>query len=249
MVLFTSSPFCAAESSLRPLKDCVVFEHTGVSFRFSISNFLASSEVSQYSLSELIFTQIMAEIFGTIAAAVTLGPVILKLGRELRDGARSVKFARRELEELVNEMSIFTALTYEFYNACSTKKKQTELVLSAQERLADWTEAAIQDFEQLSYTVDALSTDPIYQHTAYQVARAHYDWYRSKSYLEYLRASLSVARQSMNGFTNVCNMELLDEQLVYLKSVLTTQQRKEIEQEFGMPVEKRIKVIQSIRYS
>ncbi|KAI4607468.1 hypothetical protein J4E80_009581 [Alternaria sp. BMP 0032] len=189
----------------------------------------------------------MAEIFGTIAAAVTLGPVILQFGRVLRDGARSVKFARRELEELVNEMSIFTALSYEFYNACSTRKKQTKLVLSAQKRLAEWTEAAIEDFEQLSYTVDALSTDPIYQHTAYQVARAHYDWYRSKSYLEYLRASLSVARQSMNGFTNVCNMELLDEQLVYLKSVLTTQQRKEIEQEFGMPVEKRTKVIQSIR--
>jgi hypothetical protein len=191
--------------------------------------------------------EIMAEIFGTIAAAVALGPIVLQLSRSLRDGARSIKFARRELEELTNEMQGFTALYCDFHNACSTRKRQTGLVLSAQKRLADWTKKAIEDFKELSYTVDALSTEPIYQHTTFQVAVAHYDWYRSKSYLEYLRASLSVARQSMNGFTNICNMELLDEQIMYLKSLLTVKQKREIEKEFGMPLGKRIEVLQSIR--
>ncbi|KAI4683027.1 uncharacterized protein J4E84_006929 [Alternaria hordeiaustralica] len=51
----------------------------------------------------------------------------------------------------------------------------------------------------------------------------------------------------MVGFTNICAIELLDEQLAHLRSILTAQQREDIMYDYGMTVEQRIQVLQSSR--
>jgi hypothetical protein len=179
--------------------------------------------------------------------AIALCPIVISITRSLRKGYKSVKYARRELEELTNDMDVFTDLYSEFLKACSTRQKHRKRIFSTKKKLVAWTERAIRDFKELLYKVDALSRDPIYQHTIMETAFAHCKWYFSKSHLGYLRASLGVARQSMVGFTNICNIELLDEQLAHLKSVMTPQQRREIEKEYNMTVEQRIEELQGIR--
>jgi hypothetical protein len=187
------------------------------------------------------------EPFSAAAAAVTLCPIVIGITRELRNAYKSVKYARRELEELVTEMDIFTDHYSEFLKACSTRKKHRKRVWSAKTKLVSWAQRAILDFRELLDKVDALARDPTYPHTVMETAFAHYKWYFSKNHLGHLRASLSVARQSMVGFTNICNIELLDEQLAHLKSVVTPQQRQEIEKEYGMTKEQRAEELQGMR--
>jgi hypothetical protein len=185
--------------------------------------------------------------FSTAAAAVALGPIIIGITREVRNAYKSVKYARRELEELVNEMDIFTDHYSEFLKACSTRKKHRKRVWSAKTKLVSWAQRAIFDFKELLYKVDALARDPTYRHTVMETALAHCKWYFSKNHLGHLRASLSVARQSMVGFTNICNIELLDEQLAHLNSIMTPQQKQEIEKEYGVTKEQRTEELQAMR--
>ncbi|KAI4646012.1 hypothetical protein J4E93_005591 [Alternaria ventricosa] len=187
------------------------------------------------------------EPFSAAAAAVALCPIVIGIAKELRVAYKKITYARQELEELVNEMDIFTDLYTEFLKVCSTRKKHRRSVSSAKRKLVSWTKHAIADFKTLAHKVDALSRDPVYKHSIIDTGLAKFKWYFNTKHLVYLRASLSITRQSMVGFTNICAIELLDEQLAHLKSVLTAQQREDILYEYGMTVEQRIQVLQSSR--
>lgn len=187
------------------------------------------------------------EPFSVAAAAVALGPIVIGIAQELRVAYKKITYARQELEELVNEMDIFTDLYTEFLKICSTRMRHRGRVSSVKQKLVSWTKRSIRDYRELARKVDALSRDPIYQHNIIDTAVAKFKWYFSTRHLVFLRASLSIARQSMVGFTNICAIESLDEQLAHLKSILTPQQRKEIFNKYGMTVEQRIHVLQSSR--
>lgn len=183
------------------------------------------------------------EPFSVAAAAVTLCPVIIGITSSLCNAAKSIKYARRELEDLTNEMLIFSVLYRQFLELCSKNKKDKQ-ASSARKRLKSWAEKAIFDFEKLSRHVDALSTKPLQHHSATETLTAHFKWYLKKSTLKYFRASLIVARQSMLGFINICNIERLDEELAMLRSVLTRKEKLDIEKKTGKTVEELIQLLQ-----
>lgn len=184
------------------------------------------------------------EVAGIVAAGVGLVPVVVQTARSLRKAAKSIKLARRELEDLTNEMTIFTSIYHQFLMICSKRMKTDKRALSALNLLISWAKKAKLDFQKLSQHVDALTTHPMQPHSTTENITAHVKWYLQKSTLEYLRASLIVARQSMVGFSNLCNIERLDEELAMLKSILTPQQRLQIKEKFGMPVEELIQSLQ-----
>jgi len=187
------------------------------------------------------------EPFSAAAAAVALCPIVIGIAQELRVAYKKITYARQELEELVNEMDIFSDLYTEFLRVCSTRKRHRRSVSSAKRKLVSWTKHAIEDFRMLAHKVDALSRDPVYKHSIIDISLAKVKWYFSTKHLVFLRATLSITRQSMVGFTNICAIELLDEQLAHLKSILTVQQRDDILRDYGMTPEQYTQVLQSSR--
>lgn len=180
------------------------------------------------------------EPFSVGAAAISLCPLIIQTAYQLRRVAKSIRFARRELGDLTAEMDLFSHFYNDFMKVTSERKKRGGRASSARKRLISWAERAKLDFQKLSQRVDALARDPVHEHSFADVVSAHVKWFLDMDNWKYLRYTLVVARQSMVGFTYVCNMERLDEQLAFLRSIITAEQRNKIEQEYGETVEKLI---------
>ncbi|USP81685.1 FMN binding [Curvularia clavata] len=180
------------------------------------------------------------EPFSVAAAAITLGPLVFQTARQLRSVAKSIKYARSELEDLTDEMSMFSIFYDQFMQVTEERMNKTKHAASARKRLVSWAESAKYDFKKLSRRVDALSRDPIYEHSVTETVSAHCKWYFNKSNLKYLRYTLVVARQSMVGFTHMCNIEILNDILARLRSGTTSDQRAKIEQEQGVTLEQYI---------
>ncbi|KAF2798740.1 hypothetical protein K505DRAFT_295874 [Melanomma pulvis-pyrius CBS 109.77] len=97
---------------------------------------------------------------------------------------------------------------------------------------------------EISKTVRALGADPKYEYSLVETFTAHVRWYFSKSSVACLRASLSVARECMNGFTNIRCIEKLDEQLRYLKRSVREGNRQALEAKLRMTVEERVEILE-----
>lgn len=176
------------------------------------------------------------EPFSVTAAAITLCPLIIQTARQLRNVAKSVRYAQRELEDLTVEMDIFSSFYNQFMQVTKERMKKKGRAASARAQLISWAENAKFDFEKLSKRVDALSRDPVYEHSITDMVSAHCKWYLNRNHLKYLRYMLVVARQSMVGFIHICHIKRLDKLLARLRIGITSEERLKIEREEGMPL-------------
>ncbi|KAJ4371178.1 hypothetical protein N0V83_004394 [Neocucurbitaria cava] len=183
------------------------------------------------------------EPLGAAASAITIGVVILEISSKLKKLIKGVRHARREIKHLAEEMGTFAKLYEYFIDDYYRARSDSEACFrSAAKSLISWAKKAIRDFKVLHHKVCALAGDPEY--SLLETVAAHMKWYFSKTAVKYLRASLVVARESMIGITNIRAIQKLDEDLAWLRSAFTQEQKQEIKEKFGMPVEQYIRYLE-----
>ncbi|KAF2684921.1 hypothetical protein K458DRAFT_487167 [Lentithecium fluviatile CBS 122367] len=183
-------------------------------------------------------------IVGGVAAAITLSGELVRLSRSLREIFRSVKYARREIRKTADEMIIFAELFEGFLDCCSDGTPSDTRSSFSAKPLISWTRRAIRGLQKLLSELEALVADPGDEYSLVETLTAHVKWYFSKSSVGGLRASLSVARESINGFTNIRCIEKLEEQLRFLEQAVRDGERQTLEAKLGMAVEKHMKVLE-----
>ncbi|KAH8642440.1 hypothetical protein IG631_05382 [Alternaria alternata] len=165
--------------------------------------------------------------------------------KSLRKTVKSIKYAKRELRDLEEEIDLFVDIYDSFLDACDEASQDIEGASKIKRHLRSWTRKVMEGFRNLLHRVQAVGRDPRYEHSTIEVITAHYRWIMSKSTLRYLRACLNVARQSMIAFTNIRVLGKLNEELAYLQSALTsTTERQSIELRHGVRLEDRIQIVQ-----
>jgi hypothetical protein len=178
----------------------------------------------------------------TIGVVALLGlPIALVATvKEIQETVKSIKRAQPELLDLVNETKLFAGIYDAFIDVFDEVSWKTEQTLEIKRDLIAWTKKAIKGLENLLSKVQAVGRNPEYSYSFFEVLTAYVIWLKSKDTIKYLRASLSVARQSMVAFTNIRVIEKLNEELVDLKSALSPTERQRLESKYKMTVEDRI---------
>jgi 23S rRNA A2030 N6-methylase RlmJ len=104
-----------------------------------------------------------------------------------------------------------------------------------------WAEEAVHGFKELLDRVQALIGDSLSSKLDTLIARVR--WYFSENEVKFLRSSLSVARESMRGFSNIRVIEKLDEQMRLLKAAIAKGSQRTIEDQLGVDLEERIRML------
>jgi len=167
---------------------------------------------------------------------------MLRIGRYLRKVIKSIKFARRDVSKTAQEMILFAELYQSFLDAC-INNSASDIIFSPKP-LISWTRSVKYGLEELLKRVRALLDGSRYDYSLLETLAAHVKWYFSRSYVKYLRGSLNVARESINGFLNIWQLEKLDEQLRTLKQVARDGAHQALEERLGMTVEERIHILE-----
>jgi hypothetical protein len=185
------------------------------------------------------------EPVGLTLTVISLPAALTMTFKSLRKTVKSIKYAKRELQDLDEEINLFADIYDTFLDACDEASLDIEGASRIKRHLRSWTEKVKEGFRNLLHRVQAVVRDPRYEHSTIEVITAHYRWIMSKSTLRYLRACLNVARQSMVAFTNIRVLGKLNEELAFLQSALTsTAERQSIELRHGVGLEERIQVVQ-----
>lgn len=158
------------------------------------------------------------EIAGVAAAGITFGATILKLSQWLHKSAKKIRHARRKLMKLVKEMGIFADLYEDFYRVCVSDQREKGRYTSSTRGLIDWIQDATDAFRELVKRVQALAGDSSY--SLLEKLTAHVKWFFSENEVEYLRLSLSVAQESIKGFTNVTLIETINEEIQMIRALI-----------------------------
>tara|TARA_R110002003_G_scaffold70_26_gene6556 strand:+ start:5326 stop:5925 length:600 start_codon:yes stop_codon:yes gene_type:complete len=183
----------------------------------------------------------MAEIFGVVAAGIMLGPELLRLSRSLRKTFKAIRYAPHDLDKLVKEMEIFADLYEDFHDVCTSDPKYKARSSGPAKRLMAWAEEAVHGFKKLLARVQALTGDSLNSKLDTLIARVR--WYFSEDEVKFLRSSLSVARESMRGFSNIRVIEKLDEQMRLLKAAIAKGSQRTIEDQLGVDLEEQIRML------
>ncbi|KAI4944104.1 hypothetical protein J4E91_008959 [Alternaria rosae] len=184
------------------------------------------------------------EVAGIAISVFGLSTALAATVRKIRKTVQDIRYARGDLHEVEKEVLLFARIYDDFLDACDEASSVTENASKIKTSLISWTQKTIKGFENLLAKVQAIARNPEYHYSVSKVATAYYSWIRSKSTVKYLRASLSVARQSMIAFTNIRVIEKLNEELAYLRSTLSPTEREIIELRLKMTVDERVKIIQ-----
>lgn len=183
-------------------------------------------------------------IFGGVAAANTFIGQFIQLSRSLHKMAKSDKTAPDDIIEMAGEMSIFAGLFETFLDVCrDDSKKHNTLALS---KLIVWSQKAFFGLEKLLEEVEPLISQGKDGHDEYSFVKrviAHMRWYFSKSAAEHFRVSLRVARESINGYTNVIYIKKINKVLKALRHI-DKQKRRATEKKLGMSLEEYTKVLE-----
>jgi hypothetical protein len=191
----------------------------------------------------------MAEIFGAVAASIAVCGQLIKVGRSIQKAATKIRHARRDIADLADETIIFAGMYQRFLRACAEDLGEQDSTLPAVERLKYWTQATIDDLRELLRKVRALGSHPRYRASLPETVAAHVKWFFSKRSVDGLRVSLSVARESMNGFSNLMCISRLDMELKMLRAALRNEkERRVIEEKLGMTLEDKIRLSQQEMY-
>lgn len=111
------------------------------------------------------------EVFGVVAAGVTLGAELLRLSRSLHKMIKGIRYARRDIAKLADEMGIFSGLYDDFLSVCVTGDQSKSRITSPIVRLISWTKDAKKSFQTLLDRVRALVHDS--RHSWIETLAAH----------------------------------------------------------------------------
>jgi hypothetical protein len=177
---------------------------------------------------------------------IGLSTVLVTTVKKIQETVQDLKWAQRDLCDVYKEVDLFAGICDDFLDACDDDPSITKQASKIKLQLKSWTKRTLRGFKNLLGKVRAVARDPKYDYSAIEVVTAHVIWLRSKRTMQYLRASLSVARQNMICFTNIRVISKLNVELAHLKSVLslTEAERRLVEVRHKMTVEERIVMIQ-----
>jgi len=188
------------------------------------------------------------EAAGIAIGIVGLSTVLATTVRKIRTTVQDIHYAQGDILEVEKEVDLFARIYDDFLDACDEASSMTKNASKIKTSLISWTQKTIEGFKNLLHKVEAIARNPEYYYSVRKVAAAYYCWLRSKGTVKYLRASLSIARQSMIAFTNIRVIEKLNEELAHLRSALSPTEREGIELRLNMTVEDRVKIIRKKRY-
>lgn len=176
-------------------------------------------------------------IFGAAVGGVTLVGEMMKLGRALHAMAKSIKYARGDIKAFSEELYLSATLLQDFRTSCSNDSNRHTGHRLDPVRLMIWTNRACRSLRELLDKVQPLSLDSEQSSSLVRIIYAHLEWLFSKRMVKYLRACLSVARESMHAFMNILQVENLNEQLDLLRQLVGTRSKQEVEVEPGKTAE------------
>jgi hypothetical protein len=183
-----------------------------------------------------------------VAAGITFGATILKLSQWLHKSAKKIRYARRELMKLVKEMGIFADLYEDFYRVCVSDQRKKGRNTSSTRHLIDWIQDATDAFRVLLKRVRALASDS--RKSMLETLTAHVKWVFSENEVKYLRMSLSVARESIRGFSNVTLIEATNKEIEMIRAAIAQGNQQAIqalEGELGGTLEERLSELEQTR--
>jgi len=185
------------------------------------------------------------EIFGAVVGGITLCAQLSRLGNDVREAINRIKNSRRDVLALSDEAVIFAGLSTEFLRLCNEDHAANKDLVSSIYRLKNWIKRTNRGITQLLKKVGALLPDSRSKRSLEERCIARLEWFGSKKSVESLRALMSMARTSIDGFSNLIYIRKLKEELDVLKLALTNaRDRKIIEERFGIALEEKIKMVQ-----
>jgi hypothetical protein len=188
----------------------------------------------------------MAEIFGAVVASVTVCHELSRLANKIRKVTKKIQNAPLDIATLSDEMDIFTGQYETFLQVCEDNPDACTRAAPSIKLLESWTNSTIKSLHTLLEEVDALRLDTNYRYSISYTVAAHLKWLFSTNSVNVLRASLSVARQNINGFSNLMCFEQLIEELRMFRSALKNEREREIfERKLGMKLEDKIQLIEN----
>lgn len=183
----------------------------------------------------------MAEIFGAIAAGITIGSDLIQLGRYIQEAIKRIKNSRKDIEKLASEAIIFAGIYRRFLRVCKDDRDANGIDFLAVQSLIIWAKTTVDSLDQLLRKVEALYPQSKSRSALEEKAIAHVVWYRSTRTVKALRDSLSVARESISGFTNLMCLKKIREEIKLLRRALHNRdERRELEAKLGTQLEIRI---------
>lgn len=184
----------------------------------------------------------MAEIFGAVAAGLSVGSGLIKCGCAIQKAIKKIRNSRKDVEQLAKETIIFGSLYKRFLRACDDDRDAYTTDIIAVTQLISWARKTQSSLEMLLTRIDALQ--PYSKSSSSLETRliAHVVWLSCSSTVKALRSSLSVARESMNGFTYLMWLQKLKEDAKIMKEALhDPPQRRELESRFGTTLEAKLR--------
>lgn len=177
-------------------------------------------------------------IFGGIAGANTLVGQLITLSRSLHKMVKAMRSARRDITKMADGMSIFAELFNDFLEVCPTDSENKESFSPSS--LILWVKKALRGLEILRKKVEPLLPRKHDDYSFIEKLIAHVAWYLNKSSVKAFRASLCIARESMNGYTNILHIKKLNELLRKIQN-MSEADRQATEEQLGMPLEECVK--------
>lgn len=173
------------------------------------------------------------ELFGAAAAAVALVPIFINTGRAIREIAHNVKFAKREIGKLADEMEIFAEILVNLEDILRRRDNNSSIGTPGK-IVIEFSRDIDHEAQRLLSSFQPLAPNSQYRHSFTEIAGAHVKWYTSKSEVNCIRAMLEVARESVNSLTNLHLIRQMDKVLQMLGAEMSSAQRQIIEDQFGM---------------
>jgi hypothetical protein len=187
----------------------------------------------------------MAEIFGAVAAGLTICTQLAQLGNAIRKGVKRIKNARKDVLELSDEAVLFAGLCEDFLRTCDDHREPKSKAFTSLDRLVAWLEQPESALSELLEKVKALIRDPKYQYSWQEKCIAKIEWFGSKGAVKRLRASLSIARSSISGYSNLMCIQKLNEELRMLHlATRCDENRRIVQAQLGMTLEKKIDIVE-----
>lgn len=184
----------------------------------------------------------MADIFGAIAAGLAIGGELIHLGRNIQKAIKRIKNSRKDIEKLSSEVIIFSSLYKRFLRACKDDQDANGVDSVAIRSLMTWAEKTAGSLDQLLQNVKALYPISKSRSEFEEKAIAHVVWFRSTRTVKALRDSLSVARESVNGFTHLMYLKQIKTEIKMLRRALHDRdERRKLEAQLGTQLEARIR--------
>jgi hypothetical protein len=186
----------------------------------------------------------MAEIAGAIIGGMGICNQLFQLGREIQKAVKTIKNSRGDIGQLANESIIFADLYQRFLIAC----KESNDNASSSEAIVElkaWAKSCIRGLRKLLDKVDVLRFEDRSSRSIEETLIAHLEWLFSKSTVKALRASLSVARESMNGVSTLMHLKKLDAVIKMFKEASKDRElRRDLENELHVSLEEAIHEIE-----